>query len=299
MSLEVHDHAGARLIEIARADKGNALGAGLVESLIDAVDRAYGDDAIDTLVLCARGRNFCTGLDLSDLDSVSDGDLLLRLVRIETLLARIWHAPIRTVAIAQGRCWGAGADLFAACEQRFATADATFRFPGVQFGILLGTRRLADRIGVEPARAILTEGRQLDAIAGRDLRLVDSIAAAPADDTGSVDPGAFEPVSFATRWLDRRTGDHGRPRTGPRASRSDPTRSSRRRPRETREQRVAARTQAAHRRVSRTDRQTPRPLASRHPRRIIRRQAPDRRSAEHDRLRQFAWEALRPHPYSV
>jgi enoyl-CoA hydratase/carnithine racemase len=100
---------------------------------------------------------------LSDLATLSDGDLLLRLVRIETLLALLWHAPIRTVALAHGRTWGAGADLFAVCEQRLVHPDTTLRFPGAQFGIVLGTRRLAERIGVDAARALVLEGGELDA----------------------------------------------------------------------------------------------------------------------------------------
>jgi enoyl-CoA hydratase/carnithine racemase len=121
------------------------------------------DPAVHTLVLRGAGRHFCTGLDLTDLATLSDGDLLLRLVRIETLLALLWHAPIRTLALAHGRTWGAGADLFAVCEQRLVHPDTTLRFPGAQFGIVLGTRRLAERIGVDAARALVLEGGELDA----------------------------------------------------------------------------------------------------------------------------------------
>ncbi len=150
------------LVELDRADKANALSAPLVEALIETIEGAFADPSVDTLALCGRGRNFCTGLDLSDLEASSDGDLLLRLVRIETLLSLLWHAPIRTACLAHGRCWGAGADLFAACERRVAAPGTSFRFPGVQFGILLGTRRLAERIGSDAARGVLTEARQLD-----------------------------------------------------------------------------------------------------------------------------------------
>ena len=51
------------------------------------VAAAIADASVHTLVLRGAGRHFCTGLDLSDLATLSDGDLLLRLVRIETLLA--------------------------------------------------------------------------------------------------------------------------------------------------------------------------------------------------------------------
>ena len=152
-------------LTLDRAARGIALAAGLVDALHAALDDAERDDMLETLVLRAEGTHFCTGLDLSDLEQSSDGDLLLRLVRIESLLARLWHAPWRTVALAHGRCWGAGADLFAVCEHRIAAPDTTFRFPGAQFGIVLGSRRLAERIGVDAARDLVLEGGEWSAAA--------------------------------------------------------------------------------------------------------------------------------------
>ena len=161
--LSTEYQAGVTTLTLQRPERGNALGPELVEALISAAEAAMADQSVHTLVLRGAGRHFCTGLDLTDLATLSDGDLLLRLVRIETLLALLWHAPIRTVALAHGRTWGAGADLFAVCEQRLVNPDTTLRFPGAQFGIVLGTRRLAERIGVDAARALVLEGGELDA----------------------------------------------------------------------------------------------------------------------------------------
>ncbi len=150
-------------LTLSRPERGNALSDDLVEALLLAVDRACADKEIHTLVLDAQGKHFCTGFDLSGLDTQSDGDLLQRFVRVEVLLSAIWHAPLRTVAVAQGRTWGAGADLVAVCDDRLATTDASFRFPGAAFGLVLGTRRLADRLGVDWARRCVIEGLTLDA----------------------------------------------------------------------------------------------------------------------------------------
>ena len=102
---------GVATLTMNRAERGNALSAELVEALLEGVNAALEDDAVHTLVLRGQGRHFCTGLDLSDLDQASDAALLWRLVRIETLLTTVWQAPKCTVAVAQGRTWGAGADL--------------------------------------------------------------------------------------------------------------------------------------------------------------------------------------------
>lgn len=170
---------GATLtLTLARPERGNALAPELVEALIAALQQAHADATLHTLVLRAEGRHFCTGLDLSDLEASSDADWLWRLVRIETLLDLLWRSPLATVALAQGRTWGAGADLFAACEQRIAAPDASFRFPGAQFGIVLGTRRLAVRIGSGAARRWVIEGATLDAEAALAAGLASALGSA-------------------------------------------------------------------------------------------------------------------------
>lgn len=168
---------GIVTLTLARPERGNALAPDLVEALLAAVQAACEDAAVHTLRLRGAGRHFCTGLDLSDLDACRDGDLLHRLVRIETLLQALWHAPLRTVALAQGRAWGAGADLFAACEVRLAHEGTSLRFPGAQFGIVLGTRRLAERVGAERARALTTEGLEWDAMQAQAAGLVQAVVA--------------------------------------------------------------------------------------------------------------------------
>lgn len=145
-------------IELNRPHRGNALSAALVEALIEALATAESDANIDTVVLRGAGRHLCTGFDLEGIEQQSDGDLLHRFVRIETLLNMIWGARLRTVAIGAGRTWGAGADLFTACDIRIAPAECRFRFPGAGFGLVLGTRRLAVRVGEDKARLWTTTG---------------------------------------------------------------------------------------------------------------------------------------------
>ena len=199
-------NGGAVALTLARPERGNALGPDLVEALLAAVRTAMADASVHTLRLQAEGEHFCTGLDLSDLEQCSDGDLLWRLVRIEALLAELWHAPLRTVALAHGRTWGAGADVFAACEQRIARADASFRFPGAQFGIVLGTRRLAERIGTDLARAVVGEGRALDAAAALACGLATALGDSAAPAEPRVDAATARALRQATR-TDRRDAD--------------------------------------------------------------------------------------------
>ena len=189
---------GIATITLDRPQKGNALSAELVEALIEQVSRAL--DAADTraLVLEAHGAHFCTGFDLSNLAASSEGDLLQRFVRVEQLLQLVWRAPVCTIAVVQGRSWGAGADLFVACEVRLCTPETTFRFPGTRFGLVLGTRRLTERVGGDTARHWL--------LGGAEVTAADALAAGLATRVINADERSAVIAASLTQAPDRDTG---------------------------------------------------------------------------------------------
>ncbi|WP_313694255.1 enoyl-CoA hydratase/isomerase family protein [Achromobacter mucicolens] len=180
MSVLRIDRQGPRhVLTLARPEKMNALSGDLVEALIAALDEAEAQGA-KVVVLQGEGKNFSAGFDFGDWQTQSEGDLLLRFVRIETLLQRLAASPCLTVALAHGRNFGAGVDVFGACKWRVSAPDATFRMPGLKFGLVLGTRRFASLVGAERARTVLEQAATFNA----EDALRDGFAsrlAAPAD----------------------------------------------------------------------------------------------------------------------
>ena len=150
-------------LQLHRPEVGNALSAALVQALTEAVDAATHDASVRLLVLSGAGRHFCTGFDLSDLDRETDDILLARFTRVELLLQAVHAAPFATLALAHGRTMGAGADLFAACGDRWIVGDAGFAFPGAAFGLVLGTARLTELVGAPHAAAWIEGGQRIDA----------------------------------------------------------------------------------------------------------------------------------------
>ena len=175
-AVRLHRDGALLTATLCRPDRGNALDDSLVDGLLAAVD-ATADPAIRLLVLRGEGRNFCTGFDLAGLETQSDGDLLARFVRIELLLQALHHAPVPCIALAQGRVFGAGADIFAACRWRLATPTTSFAFPGARFGLVLGTRRLAMVAGAQTALDLTQLGRTLNAPAARACGLATGLVA--------------------------------------------------------------------------------------------------------------------------
>lgn len=147
-------HTSHWLLTLNRPEKRNALNAELIEALLTATADARRAQ-VPLLVLQGAGANFSAGFDFTGFETHSEGDLLLRFVRIETLLQEIAYGPFATLALAHGNNFGAGVDLFAACRHRYCAPGSKFRMPGLQFGLALGTRRLAALVGESNAYSLL------------------------------------------------------------------------------------------------------------------------------------------------
>ncbi|MBT2304828.1 enoyl-CoA hydratase/isomerase family protein [Variovorax paradoxus] len=170
-------------VTLNRPQAGNACSPELVRKFHEAIDEAVRERA-QAVVIQGQGRHFCTGFDLSDLAQETDDTLLARFVRIELLLQSIARAPFPVVAVAHGRAMGAGADIFAACSVRLATSDTSFAFPGARgFGLVLGTRRLATRVGVDAALEWVETGRTIGAEEACRRGLITAVVEGP----GTVD----------------------------------------------------------------------------------------------------------------
>ena len=158
--LQVEQRQGVMTLTLNRPESANALSPELTETLIETLTSAKD---VQLAVIRGAGRHFCAGFDLSDLEALSDGDLLWRFLRIEILLQTVHHSPFAVVALAQGQAVGAGADLFAACWRRVAAPGLKLRMPGWNFELALGTRRLTHLIGTDAARDLLIDTRTLSA----------------------------------------------------------------------------------------------------------------------------------------
>lgn len=211
MSVVTYAQEGAvARITLNRPEKLNAFNVDLVEGLTDALGEAA-DSGARLAVFQAEGKGFSGGFDLGDIASSTDGDLVLRFIRVEQLLQAVYHAPLATLALVHGPCYGAAAELVVACQWRVATPDARFRMPGSRFGLVLGTRRLVDLVGEDAARRLVLRDRPFDAD--------DAVAAGFLTDVGGREDwddiekavlaqvNALDPLTF-NRLSSRQRHDH-------------------------------------------------------------------------------------------
>lgn len=174
--IQCERNGATTLLTLNRPDKMNALNADMVEALLDAVEQASGDGT-RTMVLKGAGKNFSAGFDFGGFEEASEGDLLLRFVRIEQLLQAVYHAPFPIVALAHGKNFGAGVDLICSCTHRIGSPDSSYRMPGLRFGLVLGTRRLMQRIGQDAARSVLRESLTFGASEAQRIGFLNEVSA--------------------------------------------------------------------------------------------------------------------------
>jgi enoyl-CoA hydratase len=163
MSGVTAERSGTTLtLTLDRPEKMNALSAAMVDALHAHLQEAAGDGT-RLVVFRGKGKNFSAGFDFTGYEDQSEGDLLLRFTRIEQLLQAVYHAPYDTLVLAHGKNFGAGVDLIGVCSRRVASAEASFRMPGLRFGLVLGSRRFARQVGADRAQPILQEAKTFGA----------------------------------------------------------------------------------------------------------------------------------------
>lgn len=149
----------------------NKLSVELVEELIGVVED-LNTNPTGRLTIEGSHATFCAGFDLDGLKDSTNEVLAWRFLRIGYLLELLYAYPGVTVAVARGPAIGAGADIFAACDIRVASPSVYFRFPGAQFGVILGSRRLVSLVGGAAAAQWITVGNTIDSASALNVGLV-------------------------------------------------------------------------------------------------------------------------------
>ncbi|MGY6548204.1 MAG: enoyl-CoA hydratase/isomerase family protein [Roseinatronobacter sp.] len=163
-------------LTLDRADKANALTAGMLEALCDAVDAAVGAQA-RAIVLTGAGRVFSAG---ADLDAARAG--LATSPLWAALSDRIARAPCLTIAALNGTLAGGAFGMALACDLRLSVPEARFFYPVMKLGFLPqpgDPARLTALIGPARAKLILLAGATLTAEDALAIGLVDRLSTNP------------------------------------------------------------------------------------------------------------------------
>ena len=135
------------ILEIAldRPDKANALNLPLIQSLATAL-RSAGEDAdVRVILLTGRGKFFCAGGDLEEMEKregmfAGDSSQIVESYRkgIQKIPRILESLSIPVVAAINGAAVGAGLDLATMCDIRLASSRARFGETFCKLGLISG-----------------------------------------------------------------------------------------------------------------------------------------------------------------
>ena len=178
-------------IQLNRPDKANALNGTLWRE-IGAVFR-WVDETPEARVaiLSGAGRHFCSGIDFELMGAVlgaveelgpgrKEERLRWTILELQAAFTALETCRKPVLAAIDGWCIGGGLDLIAACDMRYATADAAFSLKEADLAIVADVgslHRLPYLIGEGRLRELAFTARQFDAAEAQAMGLVNRVFA--------------------------------------------------------------------------------------------------------------------------
>jgi len=171
-------------VMLDRAEKLNALTAGMLEALEVACAALDRDEAVRAVIVASSSTNaFCAGADILEWGSLGALGMWQRWIRDgQRAFDRLARLRQPTIAAIGGIAYGGGLELALACDLRIASDDARFAFPEVTIGAVpgwAGSQRLPRVIGAGRAKQLILSGQPIDAATAAAWGLVSEIV--PAD----------------------------------------------------------------------------------------------------------------------
>lgn len=180
---DVSDSGVATLL-LNRPDKRNALNGDLVEALAAALARAADDRAVAVVCIRGAGKDFCSGADLAELETLADLgpeeslDDARRMGRLFVTMRRM-EKPV--VAAVHGRALAGGCGLATACDIVLAREGSELGYPEVHLGFVpaMVMTVLRRKVGEGQAFELVSRGHRVSAGEAASMGLVTRVL--PAD----------------------------------------------------------------------------------------------------------------------
>jgi enoyl-CoA hydratase len=176
-------------LRLNRPEVGNAMDPAFWSGLPRLVHDLDASGEVRCLVISGEGKHFSTGMDLKVFAGAgmtprgADAALAAEAFRQQVLALQetftcLEKARFPVLAAVHGACLGAGVDMIAACDIRYAAADAFFQIHEINIGMTadVGTfPRLCRLIPEGWVRELAYTGRRLDAASARRVGLVNAV----------------------------------------------------------------------------------------------------------------------------
>jgi enoyl-CoA hydratase len=174
-TLIVEQTGGVATVRLNRPDKHNALSAQICHELIDALDGLEADDAVNVLILTGMGEKaFCAGADMAEATGAG-GAKAEDVGAPAQAVARVLGTRKPIIAAVNGYAYGGGAFLAINCDIRIASENASFRFVGASYGLVVGAFQLPRIVGAPLAKELIFTARTVESEEALRIGLVNHV----------------------------------------------------------------------------------------------------------------------------
>ena len=209
-AVNIINDGAVRIIELNRPEKRNALNDELISGVKDALREADADESLRAIVIRGAGKDFCSGADLSSIQSIAEATYEENLEdagQLAELFELIRSVRVPVIAAVHGRALAGGCGLATACDLVIATRSARFGYPEVKIGFVpaMVAGILRRNLGEKRSFELLTQGFEFSAEEANAIGLVNDLFEDEAFDVAALQYAArYEKVSGSAVAMTKR-----------------------------------------------------------------------------------------------
>ena len=186
-------------LQLARADKMNALDPAMFDALVQAGEALRDDRSVRAVVIAGRGKAFCAGLDMASFERMGQGaasdvlgaaaggtDLVARthgLSNAAQQVAMVWReVPVPVIAAVHGVAFGGGLQVALGADIRLVAADTRLSVMEIKWGLvpdMAGMVLMRELARTDVVRELTFTGRIFSGEEAVRLGLATRVAADP------------------------------------------------------------------------------------------------------------------------
>lgn len=186
-------------LQLARADKMNALDPAMFDALVEAGQALRDDRNVRAVVIAGRGKAFCAGLDMASFERMGQGaasdvlgaaagstDLIARthgIANAAQQVAMVWReVPVPVIAAVHGVAFGGGLQVALGADIRLVAADTKLSVMEIKWGLvpdMAGMVLMRELARTDVVRELTFTGRIFSGEEAVRLGLATRVAADP------------------------------------------------------------------------------------------------------------------------
>ncbi len=186
-TLTLHTQNTITFITLNRPDKKNAMNFVMMRELLAVAHVLAKDKRTQAVIIMGAQGNFCSGLDLADLNNPKNlGFALWELAKpslsVFQKVCLAWRdLPMPVIAVIEGACVGAGLQLALGADIRISHASATFSILEAKWGLVadMGLTQSALGLPSDTLKELAMSARLIDGQTAKEFGLVSHLSDTP------------------------------------------------------------------------------------------------------------------------